>query len=109
MKNKKILLGIYIVMLSFITIIALGNVNKENTSALSPLGISTEENFQMVSEEFGKDFERFIQDKVNVKIYDEEDGTLIKFGEVNFKIKNNSEFINGIGEKITNIVESLTS
>lgn len=108
MKKKKALVSIYFCILVLLMTVALLNINKENTSALSPLGVSADENFQMVSEEFGKDFERFIQDKVAVKTYEEEDGILIKFGEVNLKLKNSSKLIEAIGDRFNSIIETIT-
>ncbi|OPX45300.1 hypothetical protein [Clostridium thermobutyricum] len=107
MKSRNFWFTLYTILLIGLVFIFLTEINVENTKALSPIGISSEDNFQMVSSEFGKDFENFIQDKAKVKIYDEEDGRLIKFGDVNLKIKKKSEFLEGIKEKIINITESL--
>ena len=107
MKSRNFWFTLYTILLIGLVFIFLAEINVENTKALSPIGISSEDNFQMVSSEFGKDFENFIQDKAKVKIYDEEDGRLIKFGDVNLKIKKKSEFLEGIKEKIINITESL--
>lgn len=41
-----------------------------NTKALSPLG-NTNENYKLVSNEFGEDFSNFIKDNSFLKIYKE--------------------------------------
>ncbi|MGL5417169.1 MAG: hypothetical protein ACRDAU_15990 [Clostridium sp.] len=107
-KYKSLIVYIYMITMALIVIGALININIKNTRTLSPLGVSAEENFEMVSEEFGKEFEKFIQDKAVVKIYEEEDGTLLKFNEVNFKIKNESEVLNKIKEKALEIINEIS-
>ena len=67
MINKKVLIGTLI----FFIIVVLGfiQVNIINTKALSPIG-NGEDNYELVKEEFGKDFEEFIKDDAEVKIYE---------------------------------------
>ena len=57
-----------IIIALVICIYGLVTINIYNTKALSPLG-NTEDNFEMVSSEFGEDFSEFIKDKSPVKIY----------------------------------------
>lgn len=66
MINKKVIIGTAI----FFIIILLGfiQINIINTKALSPIG-NGEDNYELVKEEFGKDFEEFIKDDAEVKIY----------------------------------------
>lgn len=76
-----------------------------NTKALSPLG-NTNENYKLVSDEFGEDFSKFIKDNSYLKIYKEkQDNILIRLGENDFKISNQSIFtkkIQGVFESIIN-------
>lgn len=93
MINKKILIGTVI----FLIIVILGfvQINVINTKALSPIG-NGEDNYELVKEEFGKDFEEFIKDNAEVKIYtpnDQIENTTIKI--------NNKEFIINMNNKIT--------
>ena len=57
MKSRNFWFTLYAILLIGLVFIFLTEINVENTKALSPIGISTEDNFQMVSSEFGKDFE----------------------------------------------------
>ena len=93
MINKKVLIGTVI----FLIIVILGfiQINVINTKALSPIG-NGEDNYELVKEEFGKDFEEFIKDNAEVKIYtpnDQIENTTIKI--------NNKEFIINMNNKIT--------
>ena len=93
MINKKILIGTVI----FLIIVILGfvQINVINTKALSPIG-NGEDNYELVKEEFGKDFEEFIKDNAEVKIYtpnEQIENTTIKI--------NNKEFIINMNNKIT--------
>lgn len=79
MLNKKMILGVVI----FFVIIVFGlfKVNAINTKALSPIG-NGEDNYKLVKEEFGADFEEFIKDDSDLKIYlpnQENKPTTIKF------------------------------
>ncbi|MGL4874516.1 MAG: hypothetical protein ACRC30_07700 [Clostridium sp.] len=107
-KYKNLIVSLYIGFILIVGIVGLTVVNVKNTKTLSPVGVSAEDNFEMVSEEFGKEFEKFIQDKASVKIYEEGDGTLIKVNEVNFKIKNESEVVNKIKEKTSEIINKIS-
>lgn len=74
-----------------------------NTQALSPLG-NTNENYKLVSDEFGEDFSNFIKDNSFLKIY-EENGKdiLVRLGNSDFKIKDESPYIKKIQEMFKNI------
>ena len=67
MFNKKVILGLSV----FFLIIMLGfiKINTINTKALSPVG-NTEDNYELVKEEFGEEFQEFIKDNAEVKIYE---------------------------------------
>lgn len=56
-----------IILLIFM-IMAAVKINIINTKSLSPLG-NSDDNFNLVSQEFGEDFQEFIMDKSPVKIY----------------------------------------
>lgn len=90
MKNKyiarKVIPSIIIIVLIMSGIIS---VNIKNTNALSPLG-NTNENYALVSEEFGNDFSNFIKDNSFLKIYKEDNDILVRIGENNFRITNQS-------------------
>lgn len=71
-----------------------------NTKSLSPLG-NTNENYQLVSEEFGEDFSNFIKDNSYLKIYTEEgENVLVKLGDKQFQITNQSIFIKQIEDAV---------
>ena len=91
--NKKVLIGTLI----FLIIVVLGfiQINVINTKALSPIG-NGEENYELVKEEFGKDFEEFIKDDAEVKIYTqsgEMENTTVRIY--------NKEFIINMNNKLT--------
>ena len=93
MINKKVLIGTII----FLIIVVLGfvQINIINTKALSPVG-NGEDNYELVKEEFGKDFEEFIKDDAEVKIYtpnDEIENTTVRI--------NSKEFIINMNNKVT--------
>ena len=74
-----------------------------NTKALSPLG-NTNENYKLVSKEFGEDFSNFIKDNSFIKIYKEDDkDVLVRLGNNDFKINNQSVFIKNIQEMLEKI------
>ena len=74
-----------------------------NTKSLSPLG-NTNENYQLVSKEFGEDFSNFIKDNSYVKIYTEEgENILVKLGDKKFKITNQSIFIKRIEDAVKSV------
>lgn len=87
----------------FIILVGIIKIDIINTKALSPLG-NTNENYKLVSEEFGEDFSNFIKDDAFLKIYKEsEKETLVRFGDSDFKINNESVFIKKIEEIFINI------
>jgi hypothetical protein len=90
-------------LILFFVLVGIVKVDVVNTKALSPLG-NTTENYNLVSEKFGEDFSNFIKDNSFLKIYKEsEKDILVRLGDSNFKIKNESVFINKIGEMFKNI------
>lgn len=92
--------AVFILIFIFIGIIKIDLIN---TQALSPLG-NTNENYKLVSDEFGEDFSNFIKDNSFLKIY-EEDGKdiLVRLGDSDFKIKEESPYIKEIQEMFKNI------
>lgn len=93
MINKRVVVGTII----FLIIIVLGfiQINVINTKALSPIG-NGEDNYELVREEFGKDFEEFIRDDAEVKIYTPNDNN------ENIMVKVlNKELIINFNNKIT--------
>jgi hypothetical protein len=92
---RKILPAFFII---FIILIGIIKIDIINTKALSPLG-NTNENYRLVSEEFGEDFSNFIKDDAFLKIYKEsEEDTLVRLGNSDFRINNKSIFILKIEE-----------
>ena len=90
-------------LILFFVLVGIIKVDVVNTKALSPLG-NTTENYELVSEKFGEDFSNFIKDNSFLKIYKEsEKDILVRLGDSNFKIKNESVFINKIQEIVKNI------
>ena len=100
---KKYILKKVIPIFILILIVGVGliRINIINTRALSPLG-NTKQNYELVSEKFGKDFADFIRDDSFLKIYDESDEgkVLIRIGDTEFKISSESEIIEYLKEKI---------
>jgi len=97
---KKALPALLILIFVLVGII---KVDMINTKALSPLG-NTNENYKLVSEKFGEDFSKFIKDNSFLKIYKEsEKNILVRFGDNDFKISNQSIFIEKIDEILKNI------
>ncbi|MGG7144558.1 hypothetical protein ACQPVP_14035 [Clostridium nigeriense] len=93
MINKKVVVGTII----FLMIIVLGfiQINTINTKALSPIG-NGEDNYELVKEEFGEDFEEFIRDDAEVKIY------TANSNNENIMVKVfNKEFVVNMNNKIT--------
>ncbi len=92
--------AVFILIFIFIGVIKIDLIN---TQALSPLG-NTNENYKLVSDEFGEDFSNFIKDNSFLKIY-EEDGKdiLVRLGDSDFKIKEQSPYIKKIQEMFKNI------
>lgn len=73
MNIKKITISIVGFLCIVAGIIGIIQINIENTKALAPIG-NTNSNFEIVSEEFGRDFSNFIKDNSDIKIYKEENG-----------------------------------
>ena len=90
-------------LILFFVLVGIVKVDIINTKALSPLG-NTNENYKLVSEKFGEDFSKFIKDDSFLKIYKEsEKDVLIRLGNSDFKIRNQSAFIEKIEEALKNI------
>lgn len=111
MFNKKFTIPMVIIVL--IVIIGFVRINIINTKALSPIG-NTEDNYALVSEEFGEDFTEFIKDGAEVKIYtgDGEDDGSIKIKEKEIRLKKENPFIKGfviVGTKIKDSFLSVKS
>lgn len=78
----------FILIIMFVlVIVCLVKVNIINTIALSPVG-NFQDNFELVSDEFGEDFSEFIMDKSPVKIY------LGELGDNSATVKVNEKEIN---------------
>ncbi len=87
----------------FFVLLGIIKIDIINTKALSPLG-NTSENYKLVSEEFGEDFSNFIKDNSFLKIYEEsEKDVLVRLGNSEFKISNESSYIRKIQEIIAKI------
>lgn len=100
---------LFIISMVLLVIIGLTKINIINTKALSPLD-DTNENYKKVSEAFGEDFSNFIRDNASVKIYkDNSDEILVKVGEKDYKIKNESNLINGAEKIVDGIGNFFTS
>lgn len=94
------LIKIYFIPLISIILLIIGfvEVNIINTESLSPLG-TTEDNFKVVSDEFGEDFQEFIMDKSPIKIYvgEKNDGVAtVKFYNKYINLTNNNFIMNFI-------------
>ena len=92
------LIKIYFIPLISIILLIIGfvEVNIINTESLSPLG-TTEDNFRVVSDEFGEDFQEFIMDKSPIKIYvgEKNDGmATVKFYNKYINLTNNNFIMN---------------
>lgn len=99
------LIKIYFIPLISIILLIIGfvEVNIINTESLSPLG-TTEDNFKVVSDEFGKDFQEFIMDKSPIKIYvgEKNDGmATVKFYNKYINLTNNNFIMNFIKDLAT--------
>ena len=104
----------YFVPLVAVILLIIGfvKINIVNTESLSPLG-TTDDNFKVVSTEFGEDFQEFIMDKSPVKIYvgEKNDGlATVKVYDKSINLTNNNFLINSIktlGIYISNTCSSL--
>ena len=99
------LIKIYFIPLISIILLIIGfvEVNIINTESLSPLG-TTEDNFRVVSDEFGEDFQEFIMDKSPIKIYvgEKNDGmATVKFYNKYINLTNNNFIMNFIKDLAT--------
>ena len=99
------LIKIYFIPLISIILLIIGFivVNIINTESLSPLG-TTEDNFRVVSDEFGEDFQEFIMDKSPIKIYvgEKNDGmATVKFYNKYINLTNNNFIMNFIKDLAT--------
>ncbi|WP_054199417.1 hypothetical protein [Clostridium baratii] len=107
-KKKRIkLITSFFIVISFITIVSLVNINIINTESLSPIG-NTYDNFKLVSSEFGEDFTGFIQDNSNIKIYEDNGEFIVSLNNKKIKIKEESKIINGIKSIILSIGNGLS-
>ena len=101
---KKILIPIFAVIL---LIVGFVKINIINTESLSPLG-NTNDNFKVVSEEFGEDFQEFIKDNSMVKIYvgEKKDGlATVKIYNKEIKLTSDNLFMNTI-KKVREYVDN---
>lgn len=104
----------YFVPLVAVILLIIGfvKINIVNTESLSPLG-TTDDNFKVVSTEFGEDFQEFIMDRSPVKIYvgEKNDGlATVKVYDKSINLTNNNFLINSIktlGSYISNTCSSL--
>ena len=99
------LIKIYFIPLISIILLIIGfvEVNIINTESLSPLG-TTEDNFKVVSDEFGEDFQEFIMDKSPIKIYVGEKNhgmATVKFYNKYINLTNNNFIMNFIKDLAT--------
>lgn len=97
MKKKKYLIMIFSSLILIFVSIGLVKINVINTKSLSPVG-NTDDNKKIVNTEFGEEFNSFIQDNSNVKIYNNENKGeyLVTINDNRIKIKEESYLINGI-------------
>lgn len=117
MKDKKYAI-IFLVLMSVVVISQLTKINIINTKALSPVG-NTDDNKKIVNTEFGEDFNSFIQDNSNIKIYENqnEKGYLVTINDKRIKIKEESYLVNlikkgfllvgNVSQKLINQIEIL--
>ncbi len=98
---RKVLPSILLLIAVFL---GLMKINIINTKTLSPLG-NSKENYEIVSEEFGEDFSKFIKDNSILKIYyNKGDGILVRIKDSDFKIKSNLTFLDDFKKKIEELV-----
>lgn len=103
MHKNRVFKTIFIIGIIIVTLIGLISINILNTRALSPLG-NTNDNYKLVSEEFGEDFANFIQDKSPVKVYVEDgEETMVRIGKKDFIIKSESNLTDYIKGAFSNI------
>lgn len=93
---------------AIIVIIGCIYVNIKTTESLSPIG-NTEDNYLIVSKEFGNDFSDFIKDKSPVKIYMGEEGdkqAVVKILSKEIKLTSENVFIKAL-EPVSNSFKSI--
>lgn len=110
MINKKVIIGTAIFFI--MTLLGFIQINIINTKALSPVG-NGEDNYELVKDEFGEDFEEFIKDDAEIKIYtpnDNNENTTIKVKSKEYIINMNNKITEGfynMGGFIYNGFESI--
>lgn len=103
-KKHKLRKLIPFVLLLIAVFSSLIKINIINTRALSPLG-NSKENYEIVSEEFGEDFSKFIKDNSVLKIYcNKGEDILVRINESNFKIRSDLSFLEDFKKKINELV-----
>lgn len=91
------------ILLLVIIFVGVIKINIINTKALSPLG-NTNENYKLVSTEFGEDFSNFIKDNSFLKIYQEsQNDILVRLGDSDFRINDESVFIKKVQDLFSKI------
>lgn len=91
------------ILLLFIILAGVIKINIINTKALSPLG-NTNENYKLVSDEFGEEFSNFIKDNSFLKIYQEsQNDILVRLGDSDFRINDESVFIKKVQDLFSKI------
>lgn len=93
MINKKVVIGTAIFFI--MTLLGFIQINVINTKALSPVG-NGEDNYELVKDEFGEDFEEFIKDDAEIKIYTTNENN----ENTTIKVKS-KEYIINMDNKIT--------
>lgn len=88
------------IILMILACIGFVKINIVNTKSLSPLG-NADDNFSLVSETFGEDFEEFIKDKSVIKIYpsEEEQGdelATVKISDKEINLTKRNIFLNAL-------------
>ena len=101
MKKKKYLIIIFSSFILICASIGLVKINIINTKSLSPVG-NTDDNKKIVNTEFGEEFNSFIQDNSNVKIYNNENEGeyLVTINDKRIKIKEESYLISGMKKAV---------
>lgn len=91
------------ILLLVIILAGVIKINIINTKALSPLG-NTNENYKLVSDEFGEEFSNFIKDNSFLKIYQEsQNDILVRLGDSDFRINDESVFIKKVQDLFSKI------
>ncbi|WP_024615132.1 hypothetical protein [Clostridium sp. Ade.TY] len=107
MKFKKYSIILFSSIILISAFMGLIKINIINTKSLSPVG-NTDDNKKIVNTEFGDDFNNFIQDNANVKIYNKENGDyLLNINENALRIKNESELVNFIKKTFYKVTDSV--